>query len=115
MYGIGSKIGMKASDIQRIVKNEISRAEAFDNSHGITPRNLREFLVEPFCVSADPDDAASRPRDMWVVLQERPGRAEDYAIVMTHNWAAGVLSSAPRNVTSRFVPKNSLAAALTAM
>jgi hypothetical protein len=72
---------MQASDVQRVVREEIARGERFENSHGITPQNLREFLVEPSCVLADPDDAVSPPRQMWVVLREQPGSPDGCAVV----------------------------------
>lgn len=72
---------MHARDIRRIVQQELARNEPFDNSHGITRRNLHEFLVEPFCVGIDPDDTKSPPREMWVVLQEGRTPADGYVIV----------------------------------
>jgi hypothetical protein len=106
---------MEASEIQQMVQHEISRGETFDNLHGITPHNLPEFLVEPFCVTTDPDDAESPPRDMWVVLQERPGRTEGYAIVWdpgASRW--GVVERAGTGYV-QVCAAASLAGALTAM
>jgi hypothetical protein len=72
---------MKSRDIKQIIQQELARNEPFDNSHGITHKNLHEFLVEPFCVRIDPDDAKSAPREMWVVLQERRPPADGYVVV----------------------------------
>ena len=106
---------MEASDIQRIVREEVSRGEAFDNSHGITPQNVREFLVQPFCVRTDPDDAESPPRDMWVVLRERSQGADGYAVVydpLVGGW--GVVERAGTDYVL-VCAADSLAAALTSM
>jgi hypothetical protein len=106
---------MEASDIQRIVREEVSRGQAFDNSHGITPQSLGEFLVQPFRVRADPDDTESPPRDMWVVLQERPHEADGYAVVydpLVGGW--GVVERAGTDYVL-VCAADSLAAALTSM
>lgn len=74
--------------ITTLVEAEIRRGDAFDNTHGITAANIREFLVEPFTVSVDPDDLETAPRSMWVVLQER--HRSGYVVVhdpATSGWA----------------------------
>ena len=106
---------MEASDIQRIVREEVSRGQAFDNSHGITPQNVREFLVQPFCVRTDPDDAESPPRDTWVVLRERSQGPDGYAVVydpLVGGW--GVVERAGTDYVL-VCAADSLAAALTSM
>ena len=108
-------IVMEASDIQRIVREEVSRGEAFNNSHGITPQNVRQFLVPPFSVRTDPDDTESPPRDMWVVLQERPQGADGYAVVydpQVSGW--GVVERAGTDYVL-VCAADSLASALTSM
>jgi hypothetical protein len=74
---------MNAHDIKKVVEQELQRNEPFDGSHGITQQNLRDFLVDPFAVRIDPDDAKSPPREMWVVLQE--GRTPDDGYVVIYD------------------------------
>lgn len=106
---------MQAANVQRIVQGEIARAETFDNSHGVTPQNVRAFLVEPSCVRVDPDDVESPPRQMWVVLREQPGSPGNYAVVydpQVSGW--GVVE----RTTEGYVlvcAADSLASALTSM
>lgn len=80
---------MNKSTIMKLVEDELVRGGSFTSSHGITQDNLRSFLVEPFAVRIDPDDLEAQPRDMWVVLQERPTPTDGYVIVydpMTRGW-----------------------------
>jgi hypothetical protein len=80
---------MDARDIKQIVRQELSRNDSFDSSHGITRLGLHEFLVEPFSVRIDPDDAKSPPREMWVVLPEGQVPADGYVVVFdpaTQSW-----------------------------
>lgn len=72
---------MNSSIIKRLVEDELARGESFRNFHGITPENIRSFMVEPFPVRTDPDDLEAEPRDMWVVLQERPVPTQGYVVV----------------------------------
>ena len=67
--------------VKSLVEAELRRGESFTNFHGITPATIRSFLVEPFAVTADPDDLETKPRVMWVVLQERRSPQEGYVIV----------------------------------
>ena len=41
---------MDSSKVKRLLEEELARDEPFHNSHGITPENVRSFLVEPFAV-----------------------------------------------------------------
>jgi len=106
---------MQICDIQRIVREEIGRGETFDNSHGITLQNLKEFLVEPFRVCTDPDDEQSPPRDMWVVLKEQPGNSDGYAVAYdpaVSGW--GVVERTSKGYVV-VCAADSLASALTSM
>jgi hypothetical protein len=106
---------MQAFDVQRIVQEQIARGERFDNSHGITPQSLHEFLVEPSCVRVDPDDRESPPRQMWVVLREQPGSSDGYAVVydpQVSGW--GVVERAAAGYLL-VCAADSLASALTSM
>jgi hypothetical protein len=71
---------MDISTIKNLVEGELKRGETFTNFHGITPTNVRSFLVEPFIVRCDPDDLETQPREMWVVLQERPTPTDGYVV-----------------------------------
>ncbi len=63
-------MGESASDIKALVVAATDAARGFRNLHGVTPANLRSFVVdEPFKVTVDPDDLESAPRSMWVVLR----------------------------------------------
>ena len=72
---------MDSSSIKSLVEHELQREQPYVNYHGISPTNIRSFLVEPFTVRTDPDDIETQPRDMWVVLQERGTPTEGYVIV----------------------------------
>ena len=72
---------MDSSTIKSLVERELQREQPYVNYHGISPANIRSFLVEPFTVRTDPDDLETQPRDMWVVLQERSTPTEGYLIV----------------------------------
>ena len=81
---------MDSSTIKSLVESELRRGESFENFHGITPATVRSFMVEPFAVITDPDDLETQPRDMWVVLQERPSPQEGYVVVfdpITRDWS----------------------------
>jgi hypothetical protein len=71
---------MNSFTAKKLVEDELARGESFTNCHGITPENVRSLLVEPFAVRIDPDDLQTKPRDMWVVLQERPTPTNGYVI-----------------------------------
>jgi hypothetical protein len=83
---------MDSTIVKKLVEGQLARGETFINFHGITPDNVRSFLVEPFSVRADPDDLGTTPRDVWVVLQECHPATEGFVIVYnphTGNWAVG--------------------------
>lgn len=63
---------MDARAIKRKLDEELDAGSPFDNWHGITRANIKSFIVEPYEVPVDPDDLASPPRKMWVVLHENP-------------------------------------------
>ena len=72
---------MNSSTVKSLIEHELARGDTFTNSHGITSANLRSLLVEPFTVMTDPDDLETQPRNMWVVLQERPNPSDGYVVV----------------------------------
>lgn len=72
---------MDSSKVKRLLEEELARDEPFHNSHGITPENVRSFLVEPFAVRTDADDLETQPRAMWIVLQERRKPTDGYVVV----------------------------------
>ena len=105
-----------ARDIKQIVQQELARNEPFANSHGITPQNLQEFLVEPLCVRIDPDDTKSPLKEMWVVLQEGRTPADGYVIVYdptAQSW--GFAEVMAGNNYSLVCHADSLATALSSM
>ena len=107
---------MDSSTIKKLVEDELARADSFTSSHGITPANLRFFLVEPFAVRTDPDDSETQPRDMWVVLQERPAPTDGYVVIYdpaTRDW--GVAEHAGDGDYTLVVSASSLAQALSGM
>jgi hypothetical protein len=72
---------MNSSTVKRLLEEELARGEPFHNLHGITRENVRSFLVEPFALRTDPDDAETQPRAMWIVLQERHKPTDGYVVV----------------------------------
>jgi len=107
---------MDSSTIKSLVEYELARGDSFTSSHGITPANLRSLLVEPFAVRTDPDDLETQPRDMWVVLQERPKPTKGYVVVYdpaTRGW--GVAEHAGDSGYTLVVSASSLAEALSGM
>jgi hypothetical protein len=72
---------MDSSEVKKLLEEELSRGEPFNNWHGITPENVRSFLVEPFPVRADSDDLETQTRAMWIVLQERPKPTDGFVVV----------------------------------
>src|SRR4051794_9878485 len=72
---------MDSTIVKTLVEDQLARGETFINFHGITPDNVRSFLVEPFSVRTDPDDLETTPRDMWVVLQECHTATEGFVVV----------------------------------
>lgn len=107
---------MDSSTIKSIVEDELARGDSFTSSHGITPSNLRSLLVEPFPVRTDPDDLETQPRDMWVVLQEKPTPTVGFVVVYdpaTRDW--GVAEHAGDGDYTLVVSASSLAQALSGM
>jgi hypothetical protein len=107
---------MDNSSIKRLVEDELARGDSFTSFHGITPANLRSLLVEPFAVQTDPDDLETQPRDMWIVLQERPTPTDGYVVVYdpaTRDW--GIAEHAGDGVYTLVVSASSLAEALSGM
>lgn len=102
--------------VKNLVEDELLRAPTFTNYHGITPANIRLFLVEPFTVLTDPDDLETQPRDMWVVLQERSSLGDGYSVVydpQTCVWA--VVQATPEGNYTALVSASSLAEALSSV
>ncbi len=64
------------------VEIELAQNSEFSNMHGITRANVRKFLVDPYPVKVDPDDAVSAPREMWVILQEYSDPKSGYVVVI---------------------------------
>ena len=84
--------------------------------HGITHKNLPEFLVEPFPVEVDPDDDESQAREMWVVLKLGAQLGDGFFIVydpLTAGWA--VAESHPQGGFVAVVWGETLAEALDGM
>lgn len=115
-YSVRRCSRMDSSTIKRLVEDELARGNSFTSCHGITPANLRSLLVEPFAVRTDPDDLETQPRDMWVVLQERPAPTDGYVIVYdptTEGW--GVAEHTGYAGYALVVSASSLAEALSGM
>ena len=72
---------LDADAVGRILAAELRRLAPFRNYHGITQDNLQSFLVSPYALTVDPDDLETVPREMWVVLEERPGVNSGYLVV----------------------------------
>ena len=107
---------MNSSTIMRIVDDELARSEPFTNLHGITPATVRSFLVEPFVVQVDPDDLETQPRNMWVVLQEKPRPNDGYVVVFdpaSKTW--GVAELRRGNDYTLLISAPSLARAVNSM
>ena len=95
---------MEATAIRALVKDEIGRGVPFVNSHGITHANLPMHLVDPYSIRMDPDDLETAPRDVWVVLHERPSSDDGYVVVydpLFKRW--GVAERGPRAGTCTLV------------
>jgi hypothetical protein len=104
------------SIVKCLVERELKRGELFTGFHGITPATIRSFLVEPFAVRTDPDDLETQPRDMWVVLQERPTPSVGYVVVYdpaTEAW--GVAEHTGDDYFTLVASAPSLARALSGM
>ena len=107
---------MDSSTIKSLVERELQSEQPYVNYHGISPANIRSFLVEPFTVRIDPDDLETQPRDMWVVLQVRGTPTEGYVIVydpLKKTW--GVAEHTGNNRYTLVVSASSLNEALDGM
>lgn len=107
---------MDSSSVKNLVVAELARGDSFTSFHGITPANLHSLLVEPFTVRTDPDDLETSPRDMWVVLQERPVSTDGYVVVYdpaTRHW--GVAEHTAGGDYTLVASGSSLAEALSGM
>ena len=103
-------------DCDDAVSAQLSAELAFDNSHGITPENVRSFLVEPYAVMVDPDDLETPAREMWVVLHERRDPREGYVVVLDPRESSwGVAEFTGKPYLTLLISANSLAEALTGM
>jgi hypothetical protein len=95
---------------------EIATAVHFTCHHGITPENLTDFLVEPYPVTVDPDDLETGPREMWIVLKERPLTDDGYVVIydpMNGGW--GVAEKTDKEAHVLVIGADSLAEALEGM
>lgn len=72
---------MNAEEVSEIVKYELEKAEDFNNSHGISKDNLKNFLIKPTSIQCDPDDEKSPERQMWAVLSLSSKLGEDKAVI----------------------------------
>ena len=107
---------MDSSTIKNLVEEELARGESFTNLHGITQERIRSFLVEPFAVRTDPDDIETQPRDMWVVLRERPAETDGYVVVFDPETSAwGVAERTGDDSYILILSAPSLAGALESM
>jgi hypothetical protein len=70
------------SVLKNIIQKEIENIHSFNNFHGISFHNLKEFLVEPFLQIVFVDDSEKQflentnPMGMWIILSEYPQNIE---------------------------------------
>ena len=74
---------MRTKEIRNIVEQEIGDRWSETNAHGV---DLRHCLVKPRLVSVrnsfpHPDRPKPRTIDLWVVLEETPGKGDGYLIL----------------------------------
>ena len=72
---------MTAADVRALVEAEISDDWSQSNSHHV---DLRQCLVMPRLVSCRntfPKLAGGMPLELWIVLEETPGKRDGYLIV----------------------------------
>jgi hypothetical protein len=103
-------------EIKQLVSSQLQAGLAFENFHGITPENLRSFLVEPYEVVVDPDDLETGPRPMWVILHERRQPRADYVVVFDpqdSSW--GIAEFTDKPALTLVVSGPTLAEALSSM
>jgi hypothetical protein len=72
---------MTSAEVQAIVKAEIGGDWSQSNAHGV---DLRKCLVQPrkvACRNTFPKLHGGKPLELWIVLEETPGRRDGYLIV----------------------------------
>ncbi len=72
---------MNAAEVRKIVEAEIGGDRSMSNAHGV---DLRRCLVQPrkvACRNTFPRLEGGRPIELWIVLEETPGRRDGYLIV----------------------------------
>jgi hypothetical protein len=71
---------MTPDEVRAIVEAEIGNDWSRENPHGV---DLRACLVTPRLVSCQntfPQLEGGRPLDLWIVLEETPGKKDGYLI-----------------------------------
>ena len=107
---------MTKEEVGQAVAAQLALQPSFENFHGITPANVRSFLVPPYEATVDPDDCENAPRPMWVVLQERRDPAEGYVVVFDPSDSSwGVAEQAANQEFLLVVSGSSLQEALRGM
>jgi hypothetical protein len=72
---------MNPAEVRAIVEAEIGDDWSRSNAHAV---DLRKCLVQPrqvACRNAFPKLNAGKPLQLWIVLEETPGRRDGYLIV----------------------------------
>jgi hypothetical protein len=72
---------MTSAEVRAIVKAEIGADWSQPNDHGV---DLRKCLVQPrkvTCRNTFPKLHGGRPLQLWIVLEETPGKRDGYLIV----------------------------------
>jgi hypothetical protein len=109
---------MDASAIRTLVEDELEGGAPFINSHGITRANLRSHLVDPYSIRIDPDDLETTPRDVWVVLRQRPSSNDGYVVIydpLFNRWGVAESDPQPGTTYTLVVSAGTLSEALEAM
>ena len=107
---------MTRAEVNAHIAREIDRRDSFENRHGITPNNLRTFLVEPFEATVDPDDLETQPRPMWLFLQTMHDPKSGYCLAYdpsSSSWA--VVEHVSDGTYIQVAAGDSLAEALSGM
>jgi len=111
-------IFMNEAEVKERLAAALKESTEFDNAHGITPGNIRSFLVKPYKVSVDAEDGdGSKSREMWIVLTEARDPQRGYVVVLDpSNGQWGVAEYAAEKDSWILVGANdSLAGVLSAM
>jgi hypothetical protein len=72
---------MSSIDVQAVVMAEIAGDFSRSNAHGV---DLSRCLVEPrrvICRNTFPKLNGGKPLELWIVLEESPGKKDGYLIV----------------------------------